>query len=110
MPAGMPPNMMELMSDPRFMQMAQQFVMANPQLRELATQVAQNPEMMQQMMQGQMPTGVFPENFSDQLASAFEGVGGMAGLQSMMGGAAPGPGGGPPKPSGGGMGGMGGFE
>jgi len=102
MPGGMPQGFMEMMSDPRFMAMAQNMVMSNPQLRQMAEQVAQNPDMLNQMMQGQMPGGL-----GEQLAAAFGGEEGMQGLANMFGQFGMNPGQGPPPAGGaGGMGGM----
>jgi len=105
---GVPPNFMEMMSDPRFMNMAQQMVMSNPQLRELASQVAQNPELLSQMMSGQIPNS---PQFGEQLASALGSMGGPEAVQNMMSGMMNGLGGmGKPPGSGdGGAGGIGGM-
>lgn len=86
---GMPgggPNLMEMMSDPRFMAMAQNFVMSNPQLRNLAEQVAQNPQVLQQMMQGNLNPDTMPAGFGEQLAAAFQSPDMQAMAANMMGG------------------------
>jgi len=61
-----PANFMEMMSNPQFMQAAQQFVMSNPQLMQWAQQVAQNPEVLQEIMQGRIPDGMpMPDNVEE---------------------------------------------
>jgi tetratricopeptide (TPR) repeat protein len=104
---NMPPNFMEMMSDPRLMNMAQQFIMSNPQLRDLASKVAQNPEMLSQIMSGNLTGGPL-DAFGEQLTGILNDMGGPDTIQQMMGmgGVRPNQ---PPDGSGNTGGGMGGM-
>jgi len=63
---GVPPNFMEMMNNPQFLEMATQMMQNNPQLMQMAQQVAQNPQLMQQFFGGNAPDlssmGIPPPN------------------------------------------------
>jgi len=54
-PGGLPPNFMEMMNNPQFMQMASQLMERNPQLMQMAQQMATNPDMLNQFFGGNVP-------------------------------------------------------
>jgi small glutamine-rich tetratricopeptide repeat-containing protein alpha len=67
---NMPGNFMEMLSNPQFMQAAQQFMMGNPNLMNWAQQVAQDPEVVQQIFQGKIPEGMpIPDNVEEMMAN-----------------------------------------
>jgi len=84
----LPGNFMEMMTNPQFMQAAQQFMMGNPQLMQWAQNVSQNPEVVQQILQGKVPEGMpMPDNMEEmmsnmppQMMQNFAGLQGFSGL------------------------------
>jgi len=62
-PGGGPmPNLMDMINNPQFMEMASQLVQNNPQFMQMAQQVAQNPQMVQQLFGANAPdmSSMFP--------------------------------------------------
>jgi hypothetical protein len=81
----LPGNFMEMMTNPQFMQAAQQFMMGDPQLMQWAQNVSQNPEVVQQILQGKVPEGMpMPDNMEEMMSNMPpQMMQNFAGLQGM---------------------------